>query len=160
MRPTEVDRLREKAESVAGFSRPADAARATVERHLEGVELGEHLTGPFVNDVEAFESPHLRAAKEIHAAHERATFNVTDLGPRPVVVVPSPESEMAGHIAAMRKELAESNRREAEIGKRADEAEGRANAAREQAEKRERLMIGLTAVAALIAALQAAASIF
>jgi hypothetical protein len=52
---------------------------------------------------------------------------------------------MAGHVAAMRKDLAESNQRAGENMKRADEAEHREQETRQRGERGERWMLRMAA---------------
>lgn len=156
MQPGELDRLREKAEAAGVGSDLAEAARATVQRHLEGADFATRLSGPLMKDIEAAQSPALNALATMEAVRERAALDLHLAEPRPVVVVPSPENEMAGHLAAMRSALAESNKREAESLQLAKDAERREEETRQRAERRERWMMAMTAVALILAAVPVA----
>jgi hypothetical protein len=189
MRAEDLNRFREQVESVANLNPVAKDALAVAERRKEMIELGERMSSPATMDPDALRSPVADSITAIRAAHERSTFDLNDFEPRSVVVpppLPSPprigpgslrkafgdilregnaesaerEAEMVAGIEAMRTALVESSQRETESFRRAKEAERREDEARKRAERRERWMMAMTALAVLIAALQAAASVF
>jgi hypothetical protein len=160
MRPEDLEKLREKAEAAADECGSAKAARAAFDRHMKGVDLDGLPGGPTTKVFESWQAPESHLLAEIRAAHDKVRFDVTDLEPRPVVVVPAPESEMVGHIAAMRKELAASNQREAASAKRAEEAEDRERETQRRTERRERWLVASAALALILAAPPLALLIF